>query len=638
MNENQQLVQKIIDAIDLKVIDLEEKIKIIDKMKNDSSYIEDLSKVMSNDVIEFASTFYNFTEDAKAEFRDRLGIVFTEDGAVSYEELVQEAKNLYYLYEDGLLGTSAVEVQYRKSVECINKFRRMVERYIKNSQSEINDEAFLNRDMSKLNEIREYFDENGLIREVVDEDEFSREIYKLDLTSEEKMKFMFMLNDSNIAMFRRSLNESLNATEVIQEILEIDPTDKKLVVSEEVIKRIDELLNDPDVMNKVVAAMYDINDHELLNSIDKEEIEATKDMVRDDIIERLEIDEEINPQEAFDDIYKSISKDNSLLKLKNRLFNDDSVVYNMDKEEQMELLERSKIFYGYYKGLLSDIVKDVNNKQIYDNLVDAFTESSESREAIYKSKTLKNIDELHLLIAYELGIILRLVDSLDKKYYGKVMSRLKDLFDTYDHVYVNDYIKVGEMPKEDVGHLFFINSDCQISDDNLFTEDVNFGSKKGIPKQYYTGLLSALKGVKERAALNDNYKHGKYVSEPVLKDLRVRFRDANRTRVVYIPVGEKDAIILGARCRGYVESSQHDFSNRAKKMRKDLNSLIDIICAKGSDYDELVAYNEKVEQNIFNALIPQKNKVKTIENISDNELEEMMSNEEEIVDEVVKVK
>lgn len=639
MTENKQLVERIINEINNRISFLEEEISKITNIKGNSTYLEDLSKSMSNDVIEFASTFYNYSDDAMSEFSSKTEGVFEEENDVSYEQLIQETKNLYFLYEDGLLGTSAVEVQYRKAVECINKFRRMVERYNKRSVEKINNDLSLNEDdLLKFQEIQECFDENGIVKEIDNEDEFSREIYKLNLTSNEKIQFMFLLNDSNISMFKKKLNDSLNKKEIIQEILEVKPESKKFVVSEDVVARIDDLLNDSEVMNKVLAAIYDVDDKGLLVGIDEEEIEVTKEMVKDNIIERLELDEELEPEQAFDDIYRSITKDESLIKLENRLFNEKTVVYDMSKEEQLELLERAKIFYEYYKSLLVDVVVDVNNKHTYDNLIDAFTLSDENREAIYRNRILSNVNEFNLLVAYELGLILRVIDSVSKEDYGKVMSRIKELFDTYDNVYINDYIKVGEMPKEDTGHLFFIDSDCNISEENLFVEDVNFGSKKGIPKQYYPGLLSALKGIKERNTRDENYKQGKYVSEPILKELRVRFRDSNRTRVIYIPVGEKDAIILGARCRGYVESNQHEFSNRAKKMHKKLSLLIDLINERGEDYEQLVRANNIVEEEMYDALIP-KNSGRLPVELTDRDLEMMLEIiEEELEEESNKVR
>lgn len=622
MMENKELIKRVLDAIKYKLDYLEQEVKNIEKVIDNNPYLISLSKDMSNDVIEFADNFYNFTEGEKEEFNNKTEDVFAKDFSVSLTELNEEIKNLFFLKEDGLLGTDVVEEQYSRAVSCINNFRRMLEKYNKKIMDMVDhDHPIYVDNILELKALRDYFTETGLSKEIEDEEKFSREIYKLDLVGKDKEQLMFLMNDNNIAIFKEKLEKnSKKSVEYAQDILDVKQKNKTFKVSEEVINKIDELLNDSKVMNKILSAIEVVNEDDVL---------ATHDIIRETIIERLEDNDKLDVEEVFDEIYREITKDDVLVKLENRLFDETSVVYKLDKTEQLELLERAKIFYDYNKGLLIDLSADTNTKELYNSIIDSFTLARENREIIYNNKICSNLNELNLLVAYEIGLILRVVDSIDRNDYIKVMSRIKDIFDIYDNVFVNNIIKVPtNMNENDKGHLFFIDITGNVSDNSLFVEDVNFGSKKGIPKQYYPGLVSSLKNIENRYELDDHYKHGKYVSEPILKEFRVRFKDSNRTRVVYIPVGEKDAIILGTRCKGYVESNQHDFANRVKKISGSLKGLIDIINEKNDIYWQMLKVNRDIENSILESLDVKRGSILE-ENYIEEELDKMLDNSEE---------
>lgn len=173
-------------------------------------------------------------------------------------------------------------------------------------------------------------------------------------------------------------------------------------------------------------------------------------------------------------------------------------------------------------------------KELYQN--------KENREIIYESKSFISKEEVEKEAAYELQVIKELLDVVEEdevELYSKISKRIEEILECID-----EYTKDETIKTPDEGNVFFL---MKTNDESQIEYDLGLVNRtKGISPQYYSEIKNQIDSIANRAErklisaqpVNPSYKY--------IRKQGVRYTTGARTKVFFIPVGKKDAIIIGA--------------------------------------------------------------------------------------------
>lgn len=165
-----------------------------------------------------------------------------------------------------------------------------------------------------------------------------------------------------------------------------------------------------------------------------------------------------------------------------------------------------------------------------------------------------------------------------------------------------------EKSKEKKINLFFLSRDRKIGsiDKTFIEEDIQFKKgKKGISKQNYKDIAKQIQSIEN----GENNAFGNICGKEYsfeswrksLKEYGVRCKEGQKARVLYIPVGQKDAIIVQASLL-YSKNSIAEADTRISNSRSKLDSLIEIITTGGTEYENLKAQHQEKNRDIMKEL------------------------------------
>ena len=209
------------------------------------------------------------------------------------------------------------------------------------------------------------------------------------------------------------------------------------------------------------------------------------------------------------------------------------------------------------------------------------------------------------MAAYEIEVykeLLEIVPEEDEETRSKIANKLDEIL-----AYVTEEKK--EEQDEKKGILFFLQGD----EESLFEEDLDLNSNgKGIPSQYFSELKNQLISIKDRS------ERTLIASQPVNPGLKaikkegVRYTTGSRTKVFFIPVGKKDAIIVGTSFL----SGKDVLKDQDKRIKK----YQEIIALLRKRLEDPATYEEEQE-------IGRKKTSKILATLSPKELDEMFAEE-----------
>ena len=643
---NDKVIKRMLDEIEKQISMYEVSIQAIEQSENKEKFLKDIHSVVAMDVLLFVDKFMEFSEEEARSFDEQMADIYS-----NYEELEilkEQIRNLYYLKEDKLLEYPHVRVQYEEAVNCINNFRRSIEEQLNRFKEEdfIQQKSEFELEIVKLYELVDCFGDEGLSKAISDISVFTREIEKLNLSEEEKTQLMFILLSDNVKFYEEMLTDKKQTTAEMLEIARLETEeeledvstvsdDKVLKISEELRNGIDVLLNDPSVINKVLSAIDGI-DYEDDFVFDDEEVAVAKELAEDYMLDRLIEDDTQELDALLEDFYKDATKDDSLDKLRERLFGSSKLnISKLEENEKLSLVDRARSFVDEHKKLIYGL--DSANRDMLEYYIDYFSEDSDNREIVYSGRLMSSYNSLNTLIVYELEKIFTAINSLvideagAQLIFERAVARIEEIFTTYDKLMTKENEKENDDAYEEKdGHLFFVDHNGDVTDGNFFMSDIDsIKSDKESIKQY----RKSLSAIKARGYKRDN-KTGKVTIDKLLKSEGVNFRGAYKTRVIYIPVGEKDSIILGATMEGAKYSNE--MAARLRGALTAIHKLKDIIRENGEEYKALVERTKEIETKVLDGLDVSKPVITEIDELTTEEkeelIEEMLSDDSQILD------
>lgn len=630
MLDKEKLIETMNNDLDAKIGYYESVITILEENESNYSFLINLAEVLRDEPMEFVEQYGNLDAEETEHFYEQIKEIYEEKQEL--DNLKNQIKNLYHLKKSNMLELPHVRAQRNKAVTQLITFREKVNERIENL-STVNFAARIEnvtQEIDKLLEFSSHFTDTSITAEIEDLDLFLETIEKLNLTEEEKTQLMYIALNDNTEIYLKNMKQTQTELEKKQQQQEEKASEKLsaiirdkrriLKIPEALRDEIPSLLENPITVNNVVTKV---------NEIEKGQAEETPKIIE---------------SKMFDDTFET-EEELELEILRERLFSSNIRISNLTDQEQINLLERAKQFCQEHKKLISEISEDIEMQ--LDNYIDGFSEEEEYRKITYNG--MKFIpSNLNRLIAYELKLIFEASEDLRFNQEGhefmrsKAITRIEDIFTAYDNVLKPQKIEVQE-EKED-SHLFFIDGNCHITDENYLLTDLGLtGNGKKVQKQYLAGYVNSLNKIKNRSQSD---KFMKYTYFPILKKYKVNHDVSQQSKVIFIPV-ENDTIIVGARYK-QDKHVQKDMEKRIETIQPKLDNLIAVIKEKGSEYKELVEQATACEELVFETLEEQigktsktpkeESKVIVTGDETDRILEEFLKAEEKEIEELEETK
>lgn len=504
--------------------------------------------------------------------------------------VINQIRNLYYLnlnHKDHIF----FEEQYNRAISTINSFLADTYDYLLTEQRKYKRVKPKDYDASivDLEELKSIFQEDKIVSTYEDIDLFVNLIYSLNLTLEEKEQALFLA----LQEFSRIYSENLTTSkkeeiidedeeEVSYEIIEQQKNrrhpslDRSHKISQEVLDRIEELLRNETVLNKIMLAIDSLNTKENPKESTTELVEKINAEETSEVLEEnVEVLEEPNQEQN---------------ELREKLFDYKQRYSSLSLDKQLEQIKRAYAFYSKNKELLNKI--NSNDKKLLDYYVEKFTEHNSYRDMIFSNKTFCMNEELLLkTILYELELIFKSYQGLDPNnindldYISKISARIEDLIKSYQKALeLSEYLNKKQ---EEDNHLFFLKEQA---DNTYLEEDIKLYSKSAnqlladnlelIATRYAN--RGRVEGEKDFLERNKNIR--------ILEDLNVKYKDNNGIRTVYIPIDSKRALIIGT---DIISEENDEFLNIDKYAKRiaenisNIRNLKNIISISGFSFDIL---------------------------------------------------
>ena len=594
--ENSELIYKILDKLEMLVLDLSHEIGAVKEKNKEYELVSGLLDTINNSKIDFVVTYFNVSEDNRTNINNLIYKLYSSKGEA--DEVINEIVNLFQLYSNGLHELKELEPQVAKSFEILDDFAGKLDQYkgeIEYSQEDISKKQEL---MEKLISFGVIFG-NGTQGTIIDDIDSLYEILDvLDISDDEKVTLIESIIRENVRFYEekisvhnRKIRKEIETSkqEVEEEIIEEEQIH---TISPELLEEIDEILKKPRVIEKIVRIIN--NDYKMLIRVDgrsydeHDEVVETLSLARDDLSEKV-MTEGISPYEALEKFYieNAQPQEDKIYLLYDIL--DDSDEADIPYEEQVSIIKKASDFLNKNHSLLQNLPR--SEREILSQYMVSIYKSRDHRMMLYKSRSYDDIDKIIVEATYEIKVLLNLFNSIDKdseEYMDllkKVSKRLKDIFDCIDEL-SKDKDTGPDTVEDESGNLFYLmrNDNKSMLEDDVKPDD----NSKGISTDYYEELEFILDAIKNRetSQIQVSTPTGEHYKN--LRKCGALVTTTSRVQVLFIPVGKKDAIILGVVFSYGKQFTLKDQDMRARKYMKNILELKN----KLSKEDE---YNSELE-------------------------------------------
>ena len=625
--EKKEIMNHFIEQLEAFGIELGNKLDQIEQEKQNYHFLDTIKKKIMESRIDFCSYYVSLEEEEKQEFQNRLLNLFKDQEIV--DNIIQEIINLYYLNESGLLDLDETKPQKEIALENLNTLLMKIEKYIEETNIDqlLVDEESLAKQLDRLVSLGSIMEQEES-SPVQDIDFLEQVLERSELTGEEKKTILLELITYNVSEYNRLLSEKETKKESKKQerkpqerkTQERKPQERKiLTIKEEYLREIEELLSDKEVIERIVRVIND--DFTTMIRIkgatkeEQEQIQSAVDIARDEIKQTLLSTKKMTPQEALNDFFR---KYDDTARHKKEMLN--KLIENVEEsklpeEEQKEIYREAFQYADKNQGLIASLSQEAREK--LQHYAVSLYQDYENRKVMYETKAYDSIDAVEQEASYEIQIIrelLEVVSEEDKTTRSKLATRLEEILRC---------VKEITKPKEEVqeasnGTLFYLIKDDGTStlEEDLALETDN----RGIPPQQYGEINNQLKAIKDRSERTLPAAQPVNPSFKAIKKLGIRYtNNVSRTKVFFIPVGKKDAIVVGA---GFLTGKDvmKDQDLRAKKYSSKIEELKERL-SREETYEEEKQKSSIISQRIFSV-------------IDNNELEEMLRNPNMPVEEV----
>ena len=612
MEKEEELVLKFLEQLEIVGLKIEEQLSKKEEKKKEEEYLRALLSSLITSKIEFALEYHILTEEEKIRLYSTLLKKIPRE---TVDEAIQETINLYYLYESGLLDTEDIVPQVEVTMNSLNTLINELSQVVEDIEEKDEEYEMLSQKIDQIVSLGTILEEKEL--EPIENIDFLGEIIEQsDLTDEEKRKLLTYLIRHNIHAYEKGLKKKKQVPqeETKEEIEEVESS-----LPEDVLSEIDRLLADEQVQKRIVQVMGE-EDSEL------EDQEEVMKLAKEDIIEKIETFA-MTPREALAQFIdeNDIVKMNKL-NLLHAIF-DECEESDFIEDQLDEIIKKAREYYDKNKNLVLEITRE--QKESISQYMFSVYQSIENREIIYRNKAYTSEKNVEREATYELEILLGFIEVLgnnkeELSLKGKVCKRMEDVLRCIE--------LIKNMPKEEPeptetkevrGNIFFLmkNEGKSFVEEDLRTES----QSKGIPSVFYSEIMHQLDAIKSRSTTT---LVATMPLNPALKAIKkqgMKYTTGTRTRVFFIPVGRKDAIITGI---GYINGKEThlvDQDTRAKNYEQEIRKLKGKLVIKESYQEELE--KSKVVQSRLEDILNPTEKEPTKEEILEEMLKEVMPEE-----------
>ena len=537
---NNEIMERFVEQLEAYGLEIGNSMKQIESQKEEYQFFSRLKEEIEKSKNDFCSSYFALSESEKEEFKKQLLNLFKDQEIV--DNILQEIINLYYLKEEGLLELEEVTPQKEIALENIETLLIKINSYLKNvnwEQLEADDTKYTTQ-LERLVLLGAII-EGDANEEIEDLDFLQEALEALALTEEEKVLILLDVIEHNLAVYQTKMTRKKKHEPIEDKIEDLRPNP---VLSEECINKINELLSQKEIVERIVKIIND--DFTMVIDIHnptpetEEVINDSLAIAREEIMGIIKKNQDLTVEEAvlnfFTNFDTTSQKKKEILQMLTK-----STVSTLTKKEQEEILLQAFLFEEEHLRGINELSTEAKEK-IRKYMLSLY-QSVEDRKQVYESQS-HDTKEREKEAAYEIQVYRELLKDLpkeEKEIYAKVCMKIKEIFDCLKKT-------TRKTPKETKSdkHIFFITLD---DNQSTLEEDLELGKEnKGISSAFYGDINNQLSSIENRS---EQRLLSSQSTNPGLKTMRklgVRYTKGVKTRVFFIPVGKKDAIIIGASC------------------------------------------------------------------------------------------
>ena len=537
IEENQEILDHFLEQLESFGLEIGTQLDQIEKEKNDYLLFQKIKEEIEKSKINFSTSYMSLEDDKKEEFQKRLLKLFKDQEIV--DNILQEIVNLYYLKEEELLDLEELSAQKELAFENLNTLLTKIEKYLQETSIEelTEEEGKLSLQLDRLVLLGSILEGEELLP-IEDIDFLEESLERSNLSDQEKRLLLGDLIRHNIEMYQMGPMEPKKEEKKEEEEVE----EEIFVMPPDFIKEIEELLSDPEIIERIVKVVND--DFMVMIHIknateeEKEQVESAMDLIRDEMTTSIQ-EEGKTPREALEEFF--LKYDETLQRKREELnrITFHGQAENYTEEEIEDIMEEAFSFAEEREKMTESLSRD-ERERIHQFMTNLYQEK-ENRRQVYERKAYEGEERVEVEAAYEILVLRELLEVVSKediRTRSILAHKMKEILDC-----VKEIQSTIEVPKEEQGTLYFLME----GDTSVLENDLGFGSNSGmVSNAQYSEVKNQIHLIQNRSEINMVGAQPVNASFKAMKKQGIRYTSSARTKVYFIPIGKKDSIVVGA--------------------------------------------------------------------------------------------
>jgi len=611
------IIDKFLSELNSIILDYNGEIEHIKSNNMDYNLANEILETLRNSPVDFAVTFFNLSDEVKERVRTLLEKSCSGESEVN--NIINETLNLYSLNNHHLLENSLFEPQKTTAIETLEELERVLSSFIEDKKH-ISEEEIEHRNkmMEKLNNIGTLFG-NGEQYDIINDVKTLEEVLNLvNLSDEEKIALIKSVIENNIEFYEERINErnimiqeeieknKKNVEEKIENSYEEPPKE----ISIEQINEIERILSQKDVIERIVRIIADdvnnIINIENPTSEESEIIEEALELARENMIDRVK-NNGATPEESLQLLYDEYDQTKEM---KNKMLHevlDGTELVDTPYNEQIEMINKGIEFYRKNKKSIQNLTKQ--EREIISKYMVTIYKTKEHRKMLYQSKSHDDTLKVTAEAAYEIQVLLGLMDSLEKdseEYKEMILAasrRISDILESVEELKT----KVIDTPKEETkneGKLYYLmrNDNKSMFENDIRPDDLS----KGISPEYYKDILEALDEIRQRSNNDGQISVTPGYNYNYLRKNNIQITNTSgRIQILFIPINKTDSIIVGIMFTYGKRTEYKEQDDRIRRYQQQLDELKDDIINENEETKKMA---KKTDERIKESLSPDQKK------------------------------
>lgn len=611
------IIDKFLSELNSIILDYNGEIEHIKSNNMDYNLANEILETLRNSPVDFAVTFFNLSDEVKERVRTLLEKSCSGESEVN--NIINETLNLYSLNNHHLLENSLFEPQKTTAIETLEELERVLSSFIEDKKH-ISEEEIEHRNkmMEKLNNIGTLFG-NGEQYDIINDVKTLEEVLNLvNLSDEEKIALIKSVIENNIEFYEERINErnimiqeeieknKKNVEEKIENSYEEPPKE----ISIEQINEIERILSQKDVRERIVRIIADdvnnIINIENPTSEESEIIEEALELARENMIDRVK-NNGATPEESLQLLYDEYDQTKEM---KNKMLHevlDGTELVDTPYNEQIEMINKGIEFYRKNKKSIQNLTKQ--EREIISKYMVTIYKTKEHRKMLYQSKSHDDTLKVTAEAAYEIQVLLGLMDSLEKdseEYKEMILAasrRISDILESVEELKT----KVIDTPKEETkneGKLYYLmrNDNKSMFENDIRPDDLS----KGISPEYYKDILEALDEIRQRSNNDGQISVTPGYNYNYLRKNNIQITNTSgRIQILFIPINKTDSIIVGIMFTYGKRTEYKEQDDRIRRYQQQLDELKDDIINENEETKKMA---KKTDERIKESLSPDQKK------------------------------